>query len=310
MLWDDTAGDGALASRSLSTRALGEALAQVRDITGKGIDLLYLDACSMAMAEVAYEVRESVGYLLATQNTKWATFPYDRLLPEVATAPDMQTLGARWLAIETAFLEPVPDADYTFSLLDLAGMDGVAAATDSLVAALRPQLPAQLSQLDEALTASAFFESNYDGVIDTSDTYIDLFALSGQLAQRFGDSPEVAAAAIAMQDAISATVVSEAHRRTVNSAPPASWTDIGGLSIYWPLAADEEKRLALYNATNLQWAAASQWDEWLTNYWQSVEERNLTALEACAQTAACPGLTGWGFVDEPQTRIFVPLVQR
>ncbi|MEZ4679215.1 MAG: clostripain-related cysteine peptidase [Caldilineaceae bacterium] len=108
MLWDDTAGAGAPASRSLSTKALGEALRQVKAITGRSIDLLYLDACSMAMVEVAYEVRDSVNFLLASENTKWATFPYDELLPAVAGGLDAKTLGERWLDTETALLRRVP----------------------------------------------------------------------------------------------------------------------------------------------------------------------------------------------------------
>ena len=101
MLWDDTPGDGITETQSLSTRALGSALRQVKAATGKSIDLLYLDACSMAMVEVAYEVRDSVNYLLASENTKWATFPYDRLLPLVGTMADGRTLGEQWLQTES-----------------------------------------------------------------------------------------------------------------------------------------------------------------------------------------------------------------
>ncbi len=312
MLWDDTSGDGALASRSLSTRALGEALAQAKLVTGKGIDLLYLDACSMAMAEVAYEVHDSVDYLLASENTKWATFPYDQLLPHVADGLDAATLGSRWLDTETALLNRLPEIDYTFSLLSLAGMTDVMTATNQLVATLTPLLPAKLSEFDQTLTATAFFDSNYDGLIDQNDNYIDLYDLAGQLAITFADEDAVVAAAQELQRIIAQTVAREAHQNaTTRQRSAPQWTAIGGLSIYWPMAADEQKRLMLYNALNLRWAADSTWDEWLSTYWQSVEDRRLTELEACEQTASCPGLTGWGFVDIPPLQtIFVPMVQR
>jgi hypothetical protein len=312
MLWDDTAGDGQLASRSLSTRALGEALQQVKSVTGKGIDLLYLDACSMAMAEVAYEVRDSVDYLLASANTKWATFPYDELLPHVGAGLDAQALGERWLETEIALLSRVPEIDYTFSLVALAGMTNVVTATNALVAALQPLLPAELGSIDQTLAATAFFDSNYDSAIDENDNYIDLYDLAGQLAVTFAERPDVVAAAEELQRLIAQAVVREHHQNGVETERTAvPWATLGGLSIYWPLAADEEKRLTLYNELNLHWAADSTWDEWLSSYWQSADERRLTALEACAQTAGCPGLTGWGFVDiPPGQRIFLPLVQR
>ncbi len=312
ILWDDTAGDGALASRSLSTRALGEAVQQVKAVTGRGIDLLYLDACSMAMAEVAYEVHESVDYLLASENTKWATFPYDQLLPYVAEGLDAATLGSRWLDTEAALLNRVPDIDYTFSLLSLAGMTNVMTATTLLADTLAPLLPARLSELDQTLAATAFFDSNYDGLIDETDNYIDLFDLAGKIATTFADEDAIATAAHELQQAVSKTVVREIHQNgTILQRNPSQWNGIGGISVYWPLAVDEQKRLTLYNALNLQWAADSTWDEWLSFYWQSVEDRRLTALETCAQTAGCPGLTGWGFVDiPPAQQIFLPMVQR
>lgn len=312
MLWDDTSGDGTLTSRSLSTRALGEALRQVKKLTGKGIDLLYLDACSMAMAEVAYEVRDSVDYLLASENTKWATFPYDKLLPFVADGFDAQTLGERWLATEVAVLSRVPDVDYTFSLLSLAGMGEVLTATNAFVAAMQPLLPEQLALIDEALAVTAFFDSNYDGSVDQSDTYLDLYDLAEQLASTFADNADVVMTATALQQAISNTVVREYSQSTEATVRTQSqWENLGGLSIYWPISADEEKRLTLYSDLNLHWAADSTWDEWLTLYWQSVEDRRLNELAECGQTANCPDLTGWGFVDIPPGElIFIPMIQR
>jgi len=312
MLWDDTSGDGTVTSRSLSTRALGEALQQAKKLTGKGIDLLYLDACSMAMAEVAYEVHDSVDYLLASENTKWATFPYDQLLPHVAEGLDAQTLGERWLAAEVALLSRVPNIDYTFSLMALAGMTEVMSTTSALVETIQPLLPAQLAKVDQIIAATSLFDSNYDGLVDSSDTYVDLYDLAGQIATSFGENEAIVSAALALQQAIRATVVGEYHQHAGDSLrTTAQWEGVGGLSIYWPTSADEEKRLTLYSDLNLRWAADSTWDEWLTTYWQSTEDRRLTDLEQCEQTSDCPALTGWGFVDIPPGQlIFIPMVQR
>jgi len=55
MLWDDHPQAGEANSNSLSTLALGSALEWATAASGKRIDLLYLDGCSMGMAEVAYD---------------------------------------------------------------------------------------------------------------------------------------------------------------------------------------------------------------------------------------------------------------
>jgi hypothetical protein len=70
---------------------LSSALAKALDgKTKRKIDILGMDACLMGMIEVGYQVKESVNYLVATEDTipddGW---PYDRILARLVECPDM-----------------------------------------------------------------------------------------------------------------------------------------------------------------------------------------------------------------------------
>lgn len=65
--WDGQPG-GVHPGGYLTTRSLGNALRWAYQATGRKINLLYLDACLMAMSEVAYEVSDSVDLVLASEN--------------------------------------------------------------------------------------------------------------------------------------------------------------------------------------------------------------------------------------------------
>jgi hypothetical protein len=127
MLWDHSSGN------SLSTHELGLALDEARlSPNGRQIDLLYLDACDMAMAEVAYEVHNSVDYVLASQNFKWAWFPYaDHLNAITSDAMDGRQIGTAWLGNEASVARAALDP-FTVSLIQSSKIETVRVKTNQL----------------------------------------------------------------------------------------------------------------------------------------------------------------------------------
>lgn len=312
MLWDDNIGNNLANTRSLSTAALGQVLEQVKATTGRTIDLLYLDACSMAMTEVAYELRDYAKFLLASENTKWATFPYDELLPYVAENLDARTLGLRWLERETEILQRSPGHPYTFSLVDLSKMNEVMTTTTALAALLAKMTAAQITQIRQLEDQISHFDSNYTDGVDAKDAYIDLKDFARHIQQHFANQSDLQNHAQAVQDAVANAVVlqqSSAENASHLSAASLTWADLGGLSIYLPLVQDESRRSEQYNANNLAWAKDSQWDEWLRAYWQVVDGTTLVSLSTCQQTSKCPEINGWGFWEDTPTQIFVPVIR-
>lgn len=93
-----------------------------------------MDGCSLSMVEIAYEVRNHARYMLASPNTGWTSFGYNKLLPAInPTQFDVRGLGKEWLRIdaqvirETSFLFP-----FTFALIDLSALEPLKVAVNDL----------------------------------------------------------------------------------------------------------------------------------------------------------------------------------
>ncbi len=272
MLWDENPRS------ALSTPELGRALRGTKEKTGLTFDLLFLDACSMAMAEVAYEVRGSAHFLLASPSWKWAGFPYHLHIP--SAVGDGRAIGLSWLRQEATYLRRWPEP-FTYTLLDLGQMQPLRAATDTLAEALlRPGGPLASAEgrglLLAASAAADRYDSNSDGAIRVgsgradADHYVDLGDLAVRLAQTFGAlDPTVAQAARDVSAAVGrATVASEVRSGVPWKFPDQvwSWSPSASLAIYLPLHHDDWRQ-RYYSL--IQYSADGRWDELIARYWQS-----------------------------------------
>jgi predicted outer membrane repeat protein len=295
-LWDDNPGSGA-GSRSFSTYALGEALGKIKSATGRSISLLYLDACSMGGIEVAYEVRNSVDYLLASPNTDWTSFAYDAMLSQVQPNRDGATIGQAWLAAETAALQS--DAyPHTLAFYDLSQIEALANASKTLKDVLVQRLPAAQAFIGQSADASERYESGDASALDRHDAYVDLYSFALSLEQDFANDSEVLAAVGQVKTAITPPLI--LARQLASGSPwtdPSQtwrWVNAAGLSIYLPIPTDEDKR-ALYTADNLAWVAATGWDQLLRAYHRSgaAQDASLSGqqqgdvLPTCHSTRQC-----------------------
>jgi hypothetical protein len=320
LLWDDVPAATATGGRSLSTRALGVALSRAVSTIGRSLDLLYLDACSMAIAEAAYEVRNTAHYLLASPNTVWASFPYHLLLKQVKSDSDAQAIGKAWLDVEAGELRP--SYPFTLALIDLTQLEALLGAANTLADELISVMPTQRAVIDQSANASDRYESIYNGALNPQDSYADLTSFSVQLASRFGRDSLVGKAAIKLQQNVSAAVVYKDMQGGKSWKYPDNnwaWQVYGGLSIYLPIPVDDPtgKRL-LYTGTNLQWAANGRWDEFLNAYWPANTAATLaaaTAMRICSSTLDCTDLLArpMSFAEavpgQSTSYLFIPFVQ-
>lgn len=97
--YDDTDGD------HITTPELGTAMAKIKAFRGKNLDIMGMDACLMQMLEVAYEVRDSVDIVVASEETEpWDGWPYDDILNSLINSPEMSpkefaaTIASKYLA--------------------------------------------------------------------------------------------------------------------------------------------------------------------------------------------------------------------
>ncbi|MBV7334186.1 hypothetical protein KFU94_39325 [Chloroflexi bacterium TSY] len=300
LLWDDNPGS------FFSTHELGVALANAKDQTGRKIDLLYLDACLMGMWEVAYEIKDSVNYLLASESWSWTSFAYDDHLQDLADSPTVPEIGRRWMQNESAILAGDQYA-FTYSLLDLSQVDLVRGAIDQLTNALNPND----RRIADALSPQICFDSNWDSEIDDTDNYCALYGFVDQLIQMFDGNEEVKGAAIDVKEAVKQMIPEGNSMFTSGTAFDREanihewkWSGLGGVSLYLPLRHDEWKRRYYTHKTgkSLQASVDGLWDDFLESYWNS-EPPPDPKCEGRCDLPPSP-------IRIPKKQIFLPLVRK
>ncbi|MEZ4861166.1 MAG: clostripain-related cysteine peptidase [Caldilineaceae bacterium] len=312
LLWDFHAAPGTNSGHALSTTDLGSALQAVQEATGRKIDLLYLDACLMGMWEVAYEVKDSVNYLLASESWSWTSFQYERHLSAVKAGATTEQIGVAWARHEADFIKKKFRTAYTYSLIRLGMMNELSTKLDALADALTATLPSNKLALAEIFTATDRFDSTQDEnyVIDGQDNYADLGHLSEIIVKKFPTNINLVDAAQAVSTTLASTIIANEVESGILPAPypPNRWTwqKPTGLSIYLPLNpnADDWKRTHYHQ---LRSSEEHRWDDLITAFWGI----NTEAPDAPQCPSPC-GLPPTPLYVEPDDSfaIYLPLVTR
>jgi len=295
-LWDDFTGEGQ-GSTASSISDLRLILEGVLEHTGRKIDLLYFDACSMGMAEVAYELRDTVRYLLVSESTAWATFAYDQMIGAIKRGMDGQEIGEAWLKVETDLLTSRSGYPFVLGLYDQSKLQDLAAAMQKLSQSLGTVSTAQRDLIIEAVTATERVESNYNGTVDIEDSYVDLKHFVEQISAKFSSNGAVKGDAEAVKEAINQTVVRKESKSGSLIAIPnetRNFDNAGGISFYFPSHQDERKREFYYNEHHLQWTNATGWggflDGWHGTAIRAARSSQTPEMPTCNSAEDCEGL--------------------
>ncbi len=122
----------------MSTPQIREALETAQKATGEKIDVLGFDACLMASTEVAHELKDSVDYMVASQNIEGVEgWPYSKIFKSGVVEKLQQALNTRFnLSPEDVAKKIVADSEGfpsidTLSAFDLSKAKELTAATDN-----------------------------------------------------------------------------------------------------------------------------------------------------------------------------------
>ncbi len=170
----DQTSDEALESSQdvLRMDELSSALAKALDGKKKRkIDILGMDACLMGMIEVGYQVRESVDYLVATEDTipddGW---PYDNILARLVDCPDMSpedfsaTIVREYLIHYREY-----EKDVAKSVCNLNRSQSLVSSLKGLAMELRNRLSedeVRVAILGSRATAQTFYVKDYVDLYD------------------------------------------------------------------------------------------------------------------------------------------------
>lgn len=236
--WDDTSGGD-----KITMSELEHALSAISIQMGKNVDIVGMDACLMAMTEVAYQIKDYANILVASEenepNDGW---PYDTILEELVGDPTMSstqladTIVNRYIYSYTSF------DDVTQSAIDLSHMDTLATQLSNLALAIMSDTLTPTINYIDAANSSQYY-SDWD--------FIDLYDFCNKVLT-YSYNFQVKSIALSIQQTLVSSVV-------INSNFDGwSVSDSKGLSIYFPHVAYDN----YYNNTNF--AQDTKWDEMLS----------------------------------------------
>jgi len=235
-------------------------MAQARQLLGRPVDLVAMNACLMCSAEVAYQIRDSVQVYVASEElVPVQSFPYDDILARLKAQPeiDAAALGKlivdRYCAFFSTPSETTPRG-VTLAALRLPGIERVAAAAQTFASALQADMDREINAIWNAHRAAHPFQFR-------------LYDLAS-FCQSFITQPTATSASIAAaQNVLTALVdpvflLSAQHTST-------DYDSTGGVSTYLMPPAPGKTISPYYTET--AYAQATGWGNFLTAYYAALD---------------------------------------
>jgi len=262
----------------MSVDGFASAVAGATAATGGWLDIIELDACTMAIVEMAYELRDKAGYLVASEKAvPFDGLNYIELMDGLSADPDISPLDlaikmvddyAEWYSAPLGTyptLYPYMQDFACLSVMDLSRMKPLADAFSEFKEQVLPRDPAVKSSLNRA--ANNAFLALWMNCM-ACDYGRDIRVMFSEFADGVrATRPEAAAAADAIVDAVDDIVVYDW----------ASWRfrDIcTGMSVFVPPGEglyyvywDSLGRV--YDQLGLDFVTDTGWDEVLHAYFLS-----------------------------------------
>jgi hypothetical protein len=170
--YDDTSNGDALDNRELKVVLTG-----ICTLLGKKIDILGMDACLMNMVEVAYQLRDSVNYIVGSEiEEPFDGWPYTEILTYLTAKPAKNAASfageivKRYISSYKGQGETV-----TQSALNVGKIADLTGKVDALAAVLLASLDSSSAYINDAVRHSPRF---YD------DNYVDLACFARNLRRQ------------------------------------------------------------------------------------------------------------------------------
>lgn len=221
---------------------------------GTRADIILFDACLMSMAEVSYAIRDCADIMVASEeNVPADGQPYTDLLTRIAWNSQMGPVDVS-RAIVDEYIKYYSKSIYsentfTMSAIDLASLDGLAAATDQFAEAIIANLGDIYPYLGTARSSAQRYDYDNNRYTD----YKDLYDFSSKLSVLSGNT-QISTAAQQVMAAVKDTILYERHLG-------ANMANSHGISIYLP---EPGSMLAQYRG--LEFTRDTRWDELLASY--------------------------------------------
>lgn len=257
----------------LSARETEGALKKAFAKTGRKVDLLAYDSCSMQQMEVAYQLRNQVQVMAGSEEDILAiTYPYGNLVGNLDKAPEMSAKGAGRLLVAT-YADKVKKGMH--SATDLTALEGVAAKVKDFTDA------AVNSGISRAQLYTSMLDTKSMERTNTLALQHNFRDLGGFLSKVANDSnypvelrQKASQAAKALDDSILARFVDPGKKLLKEPT---------GLTGFLPWRELSPQMHEAYNS--LDWAKDSGWGKFIDYIFED------TGAKAAPQVAAKPDLS-------------------
>ncbi len=272
ILAKDTPADRAIAfddgsGHSLDTIELGHVAEQARAILGRPIDLFGMNACQMASAEVAYQLRDNARIYIASQEDMPAQgWPYDDILTRLGATPTLEAPDLAQMIVERycAFFRESPDLKpwwgrrgfppgVTLTAVHLNTINRLSDTCQTLASVLQADIANQLAAIWDAHRQARAFKFRQ----------FDLATFCTGLASHAKASEQTKIAARAVLETLADPALLLAHSYTA-----ADYEQTGGISAYLMFPQPGQTLSPHYDETDF--ATTTGWGMFLKTYQAAV----------------------------------------
>lgn len=168
----------------LTNQGLSFALSEIKKIFGKKIDLVGMDACLMAMVEVAYEIKDYADVLVASQATEPGYgWDYSGIIAPLVCAPLTFTPGNLAKLVVTSyanFYSSTDMQDYTQSAINLNLLDQLCANIEAVAVNILECMRCKSTVTKKALRTARLNSKSFEVA-----SYVDLYSFYDALRVEF-----------------------------------------------------------------------------------------------------------------------------
>jgi hypothetical protein len=238
---------------SLDTLELGKVLEKIKDVLGKNLDMLGMDACLMCNLEVAYQVQPYVNYIVGSEESEPGEgWPYKEIVSSLIDDPEQGAADFASHIVDAyinSYIEMGSEDDVTQSAFNLANIGSLDAALDDFADELCRELPDFSAEIWKAHKKSKRFFYN---------TLVDIGNFSENIEDvELREQTKNAAKAVinALQTGSDKFILAAAHRGTGVAATT-------GVTVYLPSPING---ISQYYK-DLEFASKQKWMQMLKEY--------------------------------------------
>jgi len=229
---------------------------------GRKLDILGCDACLMNMLEIAYEMKDTAGFMVGSEETEPDTgWPYDTIIKALLKKPDMpaEDLAKTIPRVYGRYYTGTGD-NVTQSAFDLAKVRDTAAAVSALADALIAAL-GDTANLRNTAKSISFAREN--SLKFYNPNYLDLGDFAAQISAEFSGNTAIKKASAGVIASLNGPGNSKLviQNNTCGYDPKKAT----GISVYFPA---RDKYSEDYKSLLL--SREYHWKDFLTTYLQKI----------------------------------------